>query len=148
MHAVQILVDTAQGWVDHDRHLTLSALPQTCRSLGNFFLSHLWERIELYCGMRMEGGVALLTVEDELLVQELSRQLETPSKQNPDLTQHAVCNCDLHTYVKPSITPHRIMNVVIEDQPELKTILTKLADSMLLPNLHSSNALQIQKLLR
>jgi len=39
--------------------------------------------------------------------------------------------------------------MVIEDHPELKTILTKLADSMLLlPDLHSSNALQIQKLLR
>jgi len=33
----------------------------------------------------MEGGVALLTVEDELLVQELTRQLETPTKRNPDL---------------------------------------------------------------
>jgi len=29
MYAVQILVDTEQGWVDHDRHLTLPALSQT-----------------------------------------------------------------------------------------------------------------------
>jgi len=75
----------------HDRRLTLSALSQTCRSLRKFFLSYLWERIELYYGMRMEGGVALLPVEDELLVRELTRQLETPTKQNPDLAQHVRC---------------------------------------------------------
>ena len=85
MHTVQTLTGTEEDWFDHDRRLTLSALSQTCTSLRKMFLSHLWERIQLYYRMRMEGGVALLTVEDELLVQELTRQLETPTKRNPDL---------------------------------------------------------------
>ena len=93
MPAVQILVDTDEdnGPVDHDRRFTLSALSQTCRSLRRFFLSHFWERIELYEEMKIGGGAAFSTVKGEVLVNELARQLEIPTKRNRDLAQHVRC---------------------------------------------------------
>jgi len=92
MPAVQILVDTDVDEdgdsVDRDRRFTLTALSQTCRSLRLFFLHLLWERIELYNGMKIWGGAAFSTVKGKALVKELVRQLKTPTKRNPDLAQH------------------------------------------------------------
>jgi len=91
--AVRILVDTDEdnSSVNHDRRLTLSALLQTCKLLRRFFISHLWERIELYEGMKINGGPAFSTVKGEVLVKELARQLEIPTKRNRDLAQHVRC---------------------------------------------------------
>jgi len=90
MPAVQILVDTNEDGdsIDRDRRFTLTALSQTCRSLRLFFLHLLWERIELYNGMKIWGGAAFSTVKGKALVKELVRQLKTPTKRNPDLAQH------------------------------------------------------------
>ena len=93
MRTVKILVDTDEdnGSVNHDRRLTLSAFSQTCKSLRRFFISHLWERIKLYEGMKINGGPAFSTVKGEVLVKELARQLEIPTKRNRELAQHVRC---------------------------------------------------------
>jgi len=91
MPAVQILADTDESndnSVDHSRRFTLSALSQTCRSLRRFFLSHLWERIELYNMMKIHRGFAFSTVRGKALFKELGRQLETPTERNPELAQY------------------------------------------------------------
>jgi len=91
MPAVQILADTDESndnSVDHSRRFTLSALSQACRSLRRFFLSHLWERIELYNRMKVHRGFAFSTVRGKALFKELRRQLEVPTQRNPELAQY------------------------------------------------------------
>ena len=64
---------------------------QTCRSLWRFFLSHFWERIELYEGMKIGGGAAFSTVKGEVLINKLAHQLEIPTQRNRNLAQHVQC---------------------------------------------------------
>lgn len=91
MPAVQILADmdvSNDNLVDHSRRFTLSALLQTCRSLRRFFLSHLWERIELHNRMKVHRGFAFSTVRGKALFKELGRQLDVPTQRNPELAQY------------------------------------------------------------
>lgn len=78
---------------DADAHFAnrerLMALSQTCRNLRLFFLPYLWNRIEVFSGMRAPTGEVLNS--DEQLAFELVRQLEIVTIRDPDLARYVKC---------------------------------------------------------
>ncbi|KAF8972528.1 hypothetical protein BDZ97DRAFT_1913028 [Flammula alnicola] len=118
--------------VFHDRHLTLFALSQTCRSLRRVFLRYLWQRIEVYDGMDTgEGPLPPPTINygrfptrfnttNKKHARELVRQLEIVTVRDPSLAEHV-----------------NILNVVVVSH-SVGTVLPELARCMaLFPNLHT-----------
>lgn len=86
---------------DPHRHVTLLALCQTCKALRTFFLRHAWERIEVFGGMWTPLHGRLVSEEEERyrswetrilfdkkFGEEVLRQLEVVTVQNPELAQH------------------------------------------------------------
>jgi hypothetical protein len=76
-----------------DRHVTLFALSQTCRSLRPAFLRYLWQRIEVYDGMETGRGelrrtYAAGSVANKKHAEELVRQLEVVTVREPSLARH------------------------------------------------------------
>jgi len=75
-----------------DRHVTLLALSQTCRSLRPAFLRYLWQRIEVYDGMETGKGQLYRrhgrTPTDKRYAEELVRQLEVVTVREPSLARH------------------------------------------------------------
>jgi len=103
-HMPAIPIPTVSSKIDivgaRERHVTLHALSQTCRSLRRVFLRYLWQRIEVYDGMKIKSG--FLTnrsggqrpgyntnpVSNRKHVEELIRQLEIVTVRDPSLAQH------------------------------------------------------------
>ena len=76
-----------------DRHLTLHALSQTCRSLRSTFLRFLWQRIEVYDGMETGKGRLHFryggpSLSRKKCAEELVRQLEVVTVREPNLARH------------------------------------------------------------
>ena len=77
------------------RHETLLSLSQTSRSLRRVFCRYLWQRIEVYEGMKIRdedevspGDVNLDRRTHRRHNTELVRQLEIVTVRNPQLAQH------------------------------------------------------------
>ncbi|KIM36193.1 hypothetical protein M413DRAFT_31946 [Hebeloma cylindrosporum] len=106
-----------------DRHLTLFALSQTCRSLRPAFLRYLWQRIEVYDGMETGKGQLHRNYRrgaNKRYAEELVRQLEVVTVREPSLARHV-----------------NFMNVLVTDY-SIDTVLVELARCMaLFPNLHT-----------
>ncbi|KIM40027.1 hypothetical protein M413DRAFT_446918 [Hebeloma cylindrosporum] len=109
-----------------DRHFTLFALSQTCRSLRPAFLRYLWQRIEVYDGMKTGNGILYRRFgrhrahSSKKYAEELVRQLEIVTVREPSLARHV-----------------NFMNVVVTDY-SVDTVLVELARCMaLFPNLHT-----------
>jgi len=95
-----------------DRHVTLLALSQVCRSLRPAFLRYLWQRIEVYDGMETGKGQLHRRLgrtsasADKKYAEELVRQLEVVTVREPSLARHvkSVKNYTLHNICEILLT--------------------------------------------
>ncbi|CAA7265303.1 unnamed protein product [Cyclocybe aegerita] len=116
----------------HDRYFTLLSLTQTCQALRRVFLRYLWQRIEVYDGMKaVEGtlgnggqGHGWRSARRQALgkgyAQELVRQLEVVTIRDPSLAVHV-----------------NILNVTVLEY-SFESVMEELARCIaLFPNLHT-----------
>ena len=87
-----------------DRHLTLLALSQTCRSLRPVFLRYLWQRIEVYDGMetgkgRLHTRYVRRSLTNRTYAEELVRQLEVVTVREPNLARHVKSVKSMHNFL-------------------------------------------------
>ena len=133
-----------------DRHLTLFALSQTCRSLRPAFLRYLWQRIEVYNGMETRRGelrrrYAAGAPENKKYAEELVRQLEVVTVREPSLARHVKSVklreisllCSTLNFLNLILVSYSFVNVIVTEY-SVDTVLAELARCIaLFPNLHT-----------
>ncbi|KAJ3517117.1 hypothetical protein NLJ89_g707 [Agrocybe chaxingu] len=137
----------------HDRYFTLLSLTQTCQALRRVFLRYLWQRIEVYDGMKaVEGTLGggqrhhdWRSVRGQALgkayAQELVRQLEVVTIRDPSLAVYVKC-VEMCFLVSGAIELtvrglDSILNVTVLEH-SFESVMEELARCIsLFPNLHT-----------